>query len=225
MARVKLTREHLVKDDDRDWAERYRGMADVATPQERAVALADAIDAIDDWDAVWAFAYGSLIWNPAFHFVERVVGKVYGLHRDFCLRSHIGRGTPRRPGLMLGLDRGGSCLGVAYHIARDSVETELDLLFKREMLTRIYKPTWVTVHTASHKVRALTFVVDRNNDRYTSNLPESVQLEMFAKASGQLGPCYEYLFDTVRHLDELDITDRRLCRLAVKVRAYMDREG
>ena len=219
--KIELTRAHLVKDDDRDWASRYKGMSDIASPAERAGALRNAIDAIQDWDAVWAFAYGSLMWNPAFHFDNQTVGKIYGLHRAFCLRSHIGRGTPQQPGLMLGLDRGGSCRGLAYHISRGSVEGELDLLFKREMLTRIYKPTWVTVHTPEHQLRALTFVVDRDNDRYTRNLPESEQLEMFAKASGQLGPCHEYLFDTVHHLEELGIVDRSLCRLATKVRDYM----
>ena len=221
MAKIELTRAHLLSDDDRDWAARYKGVSDVVSPQERAAALDAAIAEIDDWDDVWVFAYGSLIWNPAIHFVQRELGAIHGLHRAFCLRSHIGRGSPEHPGLMLGLDRGGSCRGVAYRLAASSVRSEMDLLFKREMLTRIYHPTWVKVSCATGKCRALTFVVDRQNARYTKHLPESTQVEMIATATGQLGPCYEYLFDTVHHLAELGITDERLRGLANKVRTRM----
>ena len=82
-------------------------------------------------DDIWVFGYGSLIWNPAFHFVERRLGTIHGWHRRFCLWTTLGRGSPDCPGLMLGLDRGGSCRGIVLRIAPEDVEVELDVLWRR----------------------------------------------------------------------------------------------
>lgn len=166
------------------------------------------------------FAYGSLIWNPAFHFVRRELGTVRGYHRRFCLWTQLGRGSPERPGLVLGLDRGGTCRGVVYWIAAAEAEAELDVIWRREMVTGAYRPSWVTVGTASGPVRALTFVIDRKHDRYTGRLEEDAIVTAIATACGPLGPCADYLFQTTAHLDELGIADpllRRLCR-AVRAR-------
>ena len=103
---------------------------------------------------VWLFAYGSLIWNPAFNFIERRVGTVYGWHRRFCLRALVGRGTPEHPGLVLGLDSGGSCRGVVYRIPAADVESELLLLWRREMVIGSYIPRWVKVVDGTDEVMA-----------------------------------------------------------------------
>jgi cation transport protein ChaC len=140
------------------------------------------------------FAYGSLIWNPAFHFVRREVAAVRGLHRRFCLWTQLGRGSPDNPGLVLGLDRGGSCRGVVYWIAAEEIEGELDVVWRREMVTGAYRPTWVTARTVGGPpVPAITFAINREHERYD-------------------------LFNTTVHLDELGITDPALHRLCRAVR-------
>lgn len=163
------------------------------------------------------FAYGSLIWNPAFHFLRREVATVRGHHRRFCLWTQLGRGTPEHPGLVLGLDRGGSCRGLLYWIAPAAIESELDVVWRREMVTGAYRPSWVSARTADGAaVPALTFLINRAHDRYSGRLGNEAIVDAIASACGPLGPCADYLFHTTAHLDELGIADRslhRLCRL------------
>jgi cation transport protein ChaC len=165
------------------------------------------------------FAYGSLIWNPAFHFVRREVAAVCGLHRRFCLWTQLGRGSPENPGLMLGLDRGGSCRGLVYWIAAEEIEGELDVVWRREMVTGAYRPTWVMARTEAGPVPAVTFAINRGHDRYAGRrLGEDAIVTAIATACGPLGACADYLFNTTAHLDELGIGDRSLHRLCRAVR-------
>jgi len=166
---------------------------------------------------IWVFAYGSLIWNPAFHFVEQRVGQVHGFHRRFCLWTHLGRGRPEAPGLMLALEPGGSCRGVVYRIAPDAVASELEIVWLREMLGRAYRPRWVTAHTPTGAVRAIAFTMNRAHERYAGRLADDVVAATIAGASGDLGPCAEYLFNTVAHLEALDIHDRQLTLLRDRI--------
>jgi cation transport protein ChaC len=168
---------------------------------------------------LWIFAYGSLIWNPTFHHVERRVARLHGYHRRFCLWTWLGRGTRERPGLMLGLDRGGSCGGVAFRIAADAVDTELDAIWRREMVTNAYCPTWVKVRSGERMVPAVTFVINHAHERYVRGLCDDDAVRVIAAAEGQLGPCRDYLYNTVTHLEALGIQDRGLARLADAVRA------
>ena len=169
---------------------------------------------------VWLFGYGSLIWNPAFHFTDRLIGRIFGYHRRFCLWTHLGRGCPERPGLVLGLERGGSCRGVAFHIAPDAVEEELAIVWRREMISGAYVPRWVQVHTALGKVAALAFVINHAHERYARLLPDEEVAATIATASGWLGPCADYLINTVDHLAELGVHDRPLERLRARVLAF-----
>lgn len=171
---------------------------------------------------LWVFAYGSLIWNPAFHFVERQKAHLYGYHRQFCLWTSLGRGSPDRPGLMLGLEHGGCCTGVAFRIAADAAEIELEAIWRREMLTGAYRPRWLPVHVGHERLRAIGFVINRRHQRYARGVPEAEVVATVAHAEGALGACRDYLFNTVAHLEELGIHDRRLTRLAAAVRAYRD---
>lgn len=159
---------------------------------------------------VHLFGYGSLIWNPAFHFTESAVGTVHGLHRRFCLWTTLGRGTPERPGLTLGLDRGGSCRGVVFRIAAAQTREELRIVWRREMVSDAYIPRWVTVRTAAGDVRAITFVINRAHERYAGRLDDQRTARVIAEASGRIGPCAEYLENTVAHLHQLAIADRHL---------------
>lgn len=188
------------------------------SPEELALSRATVLARAESGADVWLFAYGSLIWNPAFHAIERRIGRVHGWHRRFCLWTDVGRGTPEHPGLVLGLESGGSCTGVAYRIAAAEVETELDIVWRREMVTGAYRPTWVMVGSTSGPVQAIAFVINRRHDRYAGRLSDDAIVSAVAAAAGPLGTCAEYLFSTVTHLAELGLADRALERLAAAVR-------
>jgi cation transport protein ChaC len=167
---------------------------------------------------VWLFGYGSLMWNPALHFVERRGGIVRGWHRRYCLWLHAGRGSPENPGLMLALDRGGSCAGMLFRIAAAEARNELLLAWRREMFTDAYNSRWVTAQTADGPVRAATFVANRRHDRYSGPLEEREVASRLGSASGALGTCREYLDETVAALRAIGLHDHALERLQRLVR-------
>ena len=169
---------------------------------------------------VWVFAFGSLIWNPAFHFVERRTARIHGFHRQFCLWARAGRGSPERPGLMLSLEPGGSCTGVAYRLAGSAAATELDVLWRREMATMAYRPVWTTAHTVRGPEPAIAFSANRGHERYVPGLEDDAVARYLATGAGPMGRCCDYLFDTVAHLRQLGIRDRRLEAIEARVRAH-----
>jgi len=169
---------------------------------------------------IWVFAFGSLIWNPAFHFVERRTARIHGFHRRFCLWARAGRGSPERPGLMLSLQSGGSCSGVAYRLARGAVVTELDVLWRREMSTMAYRPVWTIARTPKGPEPAIAFSANRDHERYVPGLGDGAVARYLATGAGPMGRCCDYLFDTVAHLHQLGIRDRGLEALEAKVRAH-----
>ncbi len=162
---------------------------------------------------VWVFACGSLIWNPLIHTVERRPATLHGFHRRYCLWSRAGRGTPEQPGLMLGLDYGGSCRGVALRIAAKFAKHELKLLWRREMLLGSYVPRWVKLRAGNHQVRAIAFVVNHKHPHYAGKLSEEIMAKSIAGARGRFGPCVDYLQNTVAGLAAHGIHDRALARL------------
>lgn len=194
----------------------------VLSEDELAHSLASTLAGVDLSQGVWVFGYGSLIWNPAFHFDQRRTGTVHGYHRRFCLWTHLGRGCPARPGLVLGLERGGSCQGVALRIAPEHVEDELGIIWAREMISGAYVPRWVTVRGGAGPVRAVAFVINRKHERYARYLADEQVAEVIATASGTLGACADYLINTVDHLAELGIRDRALERLRARVVALRE---
>lgn len=194
------------------------GLIQPTTEEERA-ASRRAVLAAAPADEVWVFAYGSLIWNPAFDFDEQRTGRIHGYHRRYCILSQTGRGSPDRPGMMLGLDRGGSCHGVAYRIAPAKVEEEIEILWSREMVARGYDARWVRVQTGKGPVHAIAFIVRRDFDRYRGRMAEEEMAQLIATGSGWLGTCAEYLHNTVQHLDALGLPDAQLRRLDRRVRA------
>jgi len=203
----------LVKQQDPDFK--------MLSERERQATLDKTLAAWDGGD-IWLFGYGSLIWNPAFHYVERRLGRIHGYHRQFCLWTPAGRGSPDCPGLMLALEHGGSCQGIAFRIAADQVCEELDIVWRREMIAGSYRPVWTTVHAAPSPVKAIAFVMDRTNHRYAGRLPDDQIVETIAHAQGPIGRCADYLFSTVEHLAELGIDDHRLTHLAGLVRAKLE---
>jgi cation transport protein ChaC len=160
-----------------------------------------------DGHGFWVFGYGSLMWDPGFVFAERHVGMLRGYHRSFCLYSHRYRGTPEKPGLVLGLDRGGCCRGIVYRVAPSREKEARAYLWDREMTLNSYQPRHVHVATDRGKVDAVAFVVRRDHQQYAGKLPPERILECVVQGRGGRGTCYDYLANTVRHLDELGLTD------------------
>ena len=192
----------------------FQPLSDDERRESRRRTLAAAEPGAD----VWVFGYGSLMWNPAFHFAERRPGHLYGYHRRFCLWTPLGRGSPDNPGLILGLDHGGSCRGVVFRLGADQVEEELDIVWQREMIAGSYRPHWATVRTPAGPVRAIAFVINQAHERYAGRLPLGTVVDHLATAAGRLGSCAEYLENTVAHLDELGINDGPMHALLERVR-------
>ena len=165
---------------------------------------------------IWFFAYGSLIWKPACDFVEMRTGVVRGWHRAFCLGwNNRFRGSDENPGLMLALDRGGACKGVLYRLPADRIDENLTKLLEREMgwLPSAFPPRWVNVQSGERTIRAITFCIDRHSGRYVSGLTVDAIADVLAKAVGNRGSMAEYLFATVRHLEDMGIHDPHLWQL------------
>lgn len=217
---VALTRERLRSGELRAILHKHEPNLKTLTDEEMAASRASMFPATGKPEGdVWLFGYGSLIWNPAIEFAEQRCATVRGLHRRFCLRTELGRGTPELPGLVLGLDRGGVCRGVAFRIPKEHAETELEIVWRREMVTHAYRPRWLKAKTDQGPIDVIGFVINRSSERYCGQLPEDEAAETIARACGFLGPCCEYLFNTVSHLRELDMPDAGLERLARKVAA------
>lgn len=176
-------------------------------------------------DGLWVFAYGSLIWNPEFAFVEKRIGRARGWHRAFCLGwDYRFRGNREQPGLMLALDRGGSCTGLVYRFPPDALEANMHILLRREMsmLPTAFPARWITVETQDGPVKALTFAMNRKSGRYIADLGDAAMADMLATACGFRGSMAEYLFATVSHLEEMGIHDRYLWRLQELTAARID---
>ena len=162
---------------------------------------------------VWIFGYGSLIWNPAIHFERKDIMTIYGFHRKFCLKTYLGRGNKEAPGLVLGLDHGGSCRGIAFKIPAKIAAHELEIIWRREMLSGSYIPKWLNGKIKGISVKALGFVINKQEDRYIGDLTDVETAALISKASGFLGTCSEYLINTSEHLEDLGIPDKKLSHL------------
>jgi cation transport protein ChaC len=164
---------------------------------------------------LWLFAYGSLIWKPACEVDGQRHALLRGWHRKFCLRLLRFRGSPDCPGLMMALDRGGSCRGVAQRIPARHVEESLDRLLRRETSVKPVSnmPRWISIATDAGKQRAIAFAINRKGPTYSG--PQSLEetADILARACGHWGSGAEYLMHTVAHLEELGIHDRYLWKL------------
>jgi cation transport protein ChaC len=175
----------------------------------------------------WVFGYGSLMWRPGFEFIESALAFVYGYHRSLCIFSHVHRGTPERPGLVLGLDLGGCCQGVAFRVAAKDREETLAYLRERELVTSVYLEKTVTLRfTEGGVTRALAYVADPAHEQYAGRLSVEEATRLISEAVGNAGDNPTYVRNTYEHLLRLDIRDeelaevvRRLDRASCRVRA------
>lgn len=170
---------------------------------------------------MWVFGYGSLVWNPGFDTVERVIARLPGYRRSFCMRSVHHRGTPEAPGLVLALDRAveTACSGVALRAAPERADEVLAYLRERELVSAAYHEARLPVVLMDgREVEAVTYVVDADHPQYCGGLDLEEQAQIIARAHGGRGPNTEYLFNTEAHLRELGLGDRELDWLVHRVR-------
>jgi cation transport protein ChaC len=173
----------------------------------------------------WVFGYGSLMWRPGFQHLRAVPARLYGFHRQLCVYSHVHRGTPERPGLVLGLDRGGSCHGLAFEVETANRETTLAYLRAREQVTSVYREVFTPIRLLTPEaetVEAVAYVVDRAHQQYAGSLPVEVQLAYVRQGNGQSGDCTDYVMSTLAHLRAMDIHDDPLERLGTKLSGETD---
>jgi cation transport protein ChaC len=169
---------------------------------------------------LWVFGYGSLIWRPGFPFVERVPAHIVGMHRSLCIYSFDHRGTPQQPGLVLGLDFGGACRGIAYRVVAKERLPTLKYLRGREQTTAVYRESrhgiWLA-GSPERRVEALCYVVDRGHAQYAGRLNHDRQLQIIRQGHGTSGNNRDYVVETAKALDQLDIVDHDLQVLAERL--------
>ncbi len=166
----------------------------------------------------WVFGYGSLMWRPGFAHTETRKARLFGYHRALCIDSHVHRGTPDRPGLVLGLDRGGSCLGLAFRVPGDLSSEVLAYLRERELVTNVYLEKKLPLRfETGETIEAVAYVVDRHHVQYAGNLDVDSAAQRVSGAIGQSGPNEEYVFNTLSHLRALGIRDHWLEGVAARL--------
>ena len=170
----------------------------------------------------WVFAYGSLMWNPGFEYESALPAIIYGYHRRFCIFSHVYRGTPEVPGLVFGLDRGGSCRGRVFQIAPSQVSTVLGAIWDREMVYHVYVPRKLIAQTDNRRLTCHTFVANPRHEQYAGQMDIVCIARMIAGARGKAGSNLDYLANTLDHLEELGLRDGNLTRLQAAVRSLGD---
>jgi len=181
---------------------------------------------------LWVFAYGSLIWRPGFDHLERVPARLIGAHRALCVYSFVHRGTPERPGLVLGLDHGGMCRGVAYRVAAKKRAETLDYLREREQVTKVYiermRPVLLDGHAArgrESRVQAVCYMVDRSHPQYAGKLSLAEQLRIVRHGHGKSGNNRDYVLSPVHALQAMNFRDRDLHLLAERLHGIHEAHG
>jgi len=172
---------------------------------------------------LWVFGYGSLMWSPGFSYIQKARGRIHGYHRALCILSTRYRGTKRKPGLVMGLCRGGSCWGMAYHVHAHGVRRALARLWQREMPRRVYAPRLLQVQIAGgRQVRALAFLADPTHPAYVRELDLHGRARLVAQGIGQRGTAVDYIRNTLEHMQQLGVSDPHLERIlhaAIALRA------
>jgi cation transport protein ChaC len=172
-------------------------------------------------EGLWVFAYGSLMWRPGFDALERRNARLVGAHRALCVYSFVHRGTPERPGLVLGLDRGGNCRGIAYRVAAGKRAGTIDYLRAREQVTMVYREAWRRVwldDDPQQNVHALCYMVARGHQQYAGRLTLEQQLHYVRQGHGRSGQCRDYVLAAVKELEKLGVRDADLHSLSERLK-------
>src|SRR6201991_1878061 len=167
---------------------------------------------------LWVFGYGSLMWRAGFAYVEKAQARLVGEHRALCVYSFVHRGTPEKPGLVLGLDRGGACRGIAYRVAEKYRADTVAYLREREQVTSVYREVIRSVwleNEARQRISALTYVVDRGHEQYAGRLSLADQLRHVQQGHGRSGNNRDYVLETVKSIEAQGFRDQPLHQLAL----------
>lgn len=179
-------------------------------------------------EGLWVFAYGSLMWRPDFDYMERRPARLIGAHRALCVYSFVHRGTPERPGLVLGLDRGGNCRGIAYRVAADRRDDTIAYLRAREQVTMVYRESWRAVwldDDPQQTVHALCYIVDRGHRQYAGRLPLERQIHLVREGHGRSGANRDYVLDAVKEIERQGYRDTQLHVLAERLKGARETSG
>lgn len=197
------------------------------TPEQRSASLAQALAQRPANSPIWVFGYGSLMWNPVFEAEEIRPATLKGWHREFCLRLTAGRGTPHHPGRMLALQKGGQTTGLAFRLPEHNVYEELELLWKREMLTDCYLPIWceLTLEEQGQVANALVFVMNPQHPLFEADTCHQVIAPLIASASGPLGSNAQYLFALDNELKQYGMKDDCIGELVNMVRQWLQQNS
>jgi cation transport protein ChaC len=174
---------------------------------------------------LWVFGYGSLMWRPGFPFSETQPALLKGAHRALCVYSVVHRGTHAEPGLVLGLDRGGACRGVAFRVAEGAQAETIAYLREREQVTDVYIEAVRPIRLldgSGRVLKALTYLVDRNHDQYAGGLSLDEQVRIVRDGKGQAGGNVEYVLKTLRHLQDAGVHDPLLSGIAARLASQQD---
>ena len=177
---------------------------------------------LDRPDGVWIFAYGSLMWQPGFAYAEAAPARLHGYHRSLCVYSWVHRGTREVPGVVLGLDRGGSCRGWAFRVDAEQEAEILAYTDARELVTEVYRRKRLPVTVAGRRLPAWSYVVRREHPQYAGQLAPDRLLELVRRGVGRSGRCQDYLLSTVGHLEIMGIVEGPLHLLARALDAETD---
>lgn len=172
---------------------------------------------------LWVFGYGSLMWRPGFDYLERIPARLRGLHRALCVFSHVHRGTPEHPGLVFGLDRGGTCRGIAYRVAAPARAKTIGYLRGREQVTSVYRETMRRIELedgSRRQIEALCYLVDRGHVQYAGPLTLAERERYVRQGHGQSGNNRDYVLDAVRALEALGYRETDLHLLAQRLGAH-----
>ena len=186
----------------------YLDEAEIAARLDADIAAAGGPDR-----DIWLFGYGSLVWQPRFEVAERRTATAHGWHRRFCLWQWWSRGTREAPNLMLALDRGGSCTGIAYRVPGPDVKSKVAELWRRELMGDGYRTRWLNLSSPEGPLRAVAFVANHETERYAGKLSDHAVADRLAAACGHFGSGAEYLLNTVAALERIGVRDGRLWRL------------
>ena len=216
---IKLTKENINDGHLGDKIKSISGSDKVLTKNELIKERRKIIPDNGIGEDIYIFGYGSLLWNPTINYETQHLAKIYGFHRSFCMKTHLGRGSFKNPGLMLGLDKGGSCRGLAYKLNKNDAIKNIDILFKREMVTGAYKPKLLKTKLDNNEiVFSLAFTVDKKHKNYFNEKNTFIKANMISEANGFLGSCREYFEYTLESLQELNIIDKEMRAIALHLK-------
>ena len=208
---IKLTRDNITQGRLGEKIRSISGSDKVLTKEELINERRKIIPDNGIGNDLYVFAYGSLLWNPTVEYEGQFLAKIYGFHRSFCMKTYLGRGSFDNPGLMLGLDKGGSCQGLAFKLKKSNAIKNIDILFQREMVTAAYRPKLLKTKLANGKiVLSLAFTVDKKHKNFFEKKDVKIKGKMISKANGFLGSCREYFDNTLHSLSELNIIDNEM---------------